>query len=822
MIRRFHVRLTALFIALVVMGSGRAFAVPSLLNHQGRIAVSGVNYNGSGQFKFALVNANGSVTYWSNDGSSTAGSQPTAAVTLAVSNGLYAVLLGNTELTNMTAIAPAALEYADVRLRVWFNDGTKGFQQISPDQRLAAVPYSIQSRKALAADALNGLLSGDVTGGQATTTIADATVTGKLLTGLASTTGIVLGTDTILSAMGKLKGNSALLAPLASPTFTGTVSGITKAMVGLGSVDNTSDASKPVSTAQQTALALKAPLASPAFTGTVSGITAAMVGLGSVDNTSDASKPVSTAQQTALALKAPLASPTFTGTVRLPAGTTTAAPMILTSGSKLTTPVAGALEFDGSQLWVTTTSLGGRKALAFEAVANAPIAAAQLVAAPSSPVIAWGNNSEGQARVPSLENVIAVAAGAEHSLALTSAGTVVAWGDNTSGQTTVPTGALTGVTQIAAGFNHNVVRKSDGTLLAWGASGYGRTTIPSDITTATKVAAGSLHSLALLQNGTVVAWGDSTFGQSYVPDSLTGVTAIAAGESHSLALSAGMVVAWGSNAAGQTTVPTAALSGITAIAAGWNHSLALKSDGTVLAWGLNTGGQSTVPADLSGVIGIEAGDTYSLALKSDGTLVAWGFEAPVTSVPGGATEVASIAAGGTHALALRAETVPVEFASLDYAGRLGVGRDPAINTLEVEGTASKTTASNWLANSDRRIKTEIETVTGALETLSQVRLVNFRYTPDYLAAHPGLEDRSYLNVIAQEFAEVFPDHVKSSGETMPDGSPILQVDTYPLTIFTAAAVQELQRENEALKAQLASQEQRLLKLEAALQGSPLN
>jgi hypothetical protein len=818
MIRRFHSRLTALFIALVVMASGRAFAVPSLLNHQGRIAVSGVNFNGSGQFKFALVNANGSVTYWSNDGSSTAGSQPTAAVTLTVANGLYAVLLGNTELTNMTAVAPAALEYADVRLRVWFNDGTKGFQQISPDQRLAAVPYSIQSQKALAADALNGLLSGDVTGGQATTTIADATVTGKLLTGLASTTGIVLGTDTILSAMGKLKGNSALLAPLASPTFTGTVSGITAAMVGLGSVENTSDAGKPVSTAQQAALALKAPLASPTFTGTVSGITAAMVGLGSVDNTSDASKPVSTAQQALLALKAPLASPTFTGTVRLPAGTTTAAPMIFTSGTKLATPVAGALEFDGSQLWVTTTSLGGRKALAFADAPNGAIAVAQLVAAPSSPVIAWGNNSEGQTRVPSLENVTAVAAGAEHSLALTSAGTVVAWGDNTSGQTTVPTGALTGVTQIAAGFNHNVVRKSDGTLLAWGASGYGQTTIPGGITTATKVAAGSLHSLALLQNGTVVAWGDTTFGQSYVPASLTGVTAIAAGESHSLALSAGTVVAWGSNAVEQTTVPTAALSGITAIAAGWNHSLALKSDGTVLAWGLNTGGQSTVPVGLSGVIGIGAGDTYSLALKSDGTLVAWGFEVPVTSVPGGATEVASIAAGGTHALALRAETVPVELASLDYAGRLGVGRDPAINTLEVEGTASKTTASNWLANSDRRIKTEIETVTGALETLSQVRLVNFRYTPDYLAAHPGLEDRSYLNVIAQEFAEVFPDHVKSSGETMPDGSPILQVDTYPLTIFTAAAVQELQRENEALKEQLASQEERLLKLEAALQG----
>lgn len=79
---------------------------------------------------------------------------------------------------------------------------------------------------------------------------------------------------------------------------------LTKSDVGLANVDNTSDAAKPVSTAQQTALDLKANLASPTFTGTVSGITKSMVGLGSVDNTSDAAKPVSTATQTALNAKA--------------------------------------------------------------------------------------------------------------------------------------------------------------------------------------------------------------------------------------------------------------------------------------------------------------------------------------------------------------------------------------------------------------------------------------------------------------------------------------------------------------------------------------
>jgi hypothetical protein len=57
----------------------------------------------------------------------------------------------------------------------------------------------------------------------------------------------------------------------------------------------------------------------------VSGLTSSSVGLGNVDNTSDANKPVSTATQSALDLKAPLASPTFTGTVTLPNSTVTTA-----------------------------------------------------------------------------------------------------------------------------------------------------------------------------------------------------------------------------------------------------------------------------------------------------------------------------------------------------------------------------------------------------------------------------------------------------------------------------------------------------------------
>lgn len=116
--------------------------VPQLLNYQGRVTVGGTNFTGAGQFKFALVNPAGSTNYWSNDGR-TAG-QPATAVALSVSKGLYSVLLGDTSVTGMSAaIPPLLFANSDVRLRVWFNDGVSGFQQLTPDQRIAAVGYAM-------------------------------------------------------------------------------------------------------------------------------------------------------------------------------------------------------------------------------------------------------------------------------------------------------------------------------------------------------------------------------------------------------------------------------------------------------------------------------------------------------------------------------------------------------------------------------------------------------------------------------------------------------------------------------------------------------
>ena len=153
------------------------------------------------------------------------------------------------------------------------------------------------------------------------------------------------------SKISGLSSSFALKADLASPTFTGTVSGITKSMVGLGSVDNTADADKPVSSATTTALGLKANLASPALTGTPTAPTAAagtsttqvattaFVGTavsnlvasapGALDTLNELATALgndasfSTTVTNSIALKAPIASPTFTGTATAPAITAT-------------------------------------------------------------------------------------------------------------------------------------------------------------------------------------------------------------------------------------------------------------------------------------------------------------------------------------------------------------------------------------------------------------------------------------------------------------------------------------------------------------------
>jgi hypothetical protein len=161
----------------------------------------------------------------------------------------------------------------------------------------------------------------------------------------------------------------------------------------------------------------------------------------------------------------------------------------------------------------------------------------------------------------------------------------------------------------------------------------------------------------------------------------------------------------------------------------------------------------------------------------------------------------------------------------------GIGRTPNTNRLEVAGAASKDTAGAWLANSDRRIKTEVAPIDNALALINRVQPVTFRYDTEYRKAHPGIADQRYYNVIAQDFARVFPDAVKGSGDYLPGKArtpehQILQVDTYPATIASIAAIQELDAKSSLqaqrlrqLEAENASLNARLIALERALGAS---
>jgi alpha-tubulin suppressor-like RCC1 family protein len=222
-------------------------------------------------------------------------------------------------------------------------------------------------------------------------------------------------------------------------------------------------------------------------------------------------------------------------------------------------------------------------------------------------------------------NILGMAWGTDKQF--TTGGRLEEWGSTANGLTNFPPG-LTNVIRIACGANHALALKGDGTVVAWGNNNSGQTNVPAGLANVIDISAGIQHSLALMSNGTVVAWGGNSDGQTNVPAGLTNVVAIAAGGYHSLALNAkGTVTAWGYNVYGQTNVP-AGLTNVVGVAAGYGHSLALLANGTVAAWGDNVFGQTNVPSSLSNVTAIAAGEYDSIALKASGS--SWANPIPVS------------------------------------------------------------------------------------------------------------------------------------------------------------------------------------------------
>ena len=239
------------------------------------------------------------------------------------------------------------------------------------------------------------------------------------------------------------------------------------------------------------------------------------------------------------------------------------------------------------------------------------------------------------------------------------------------------------IVTVAAGYSHFLAIDNQGHLWGWGSNVSGQLgdsfasrTSPALVNLASlngskvvAIAAGGAHSLALDDFGRLWAWGDNGYGQlgdgsfasrtspvlvDLTPLNGSNVATVAAGYSHSLAIDdQGRLWAWGTNSYGQlgdgstTYRPSPVLvnlsplngSKVVTVAGGYDHSLAIDDQGRVWAWGYNVSGQlgdgsttnrsSPVQVDLtplsgSTVVAVAAGASHSLALDDQNRLWAWG------------------------------------------------------------------------------------------------------------------------------------------------------------------------------------------------------
>lgn len=198
-------------------------------------------------------------------------------------------------------------------------------------------------------------------------------------------------------------------------------------------------------------------------------------------------------------------------------------------------------------------------------------------------------------QVTGLADVKEVSMGAAHALAVKNDGTVWAWGYNNMGQmgngTAYPNSTiksrqitpemvtgLNNVVAVSAGTEFSMALKADGTVWTWGRSDFGQLGdgVPGNVelyratpvqvkglTNVTAISAGRWYALALRDDGTVLAWGDNrngllgdgTMDSKNVPvqvRGLSGIVAISAGDMDCYALDKyGVVWAWGDDSCGQ-------------------------------------------------------------------------------------------------------------------------------------------------------------------------------------------------------------------------------------------------------------------------------
>jgi alpha-tubulin suppressor-like RCC1 family protein len=267
----------------------------------------------------------------------------------------------------------------------------------------------------------------------------------------------------------------------------------------------------------------------------------------------------------------------------------------------------------------------------------------------SGQVSCWGQNGSGQlgdgskamrnhpVAVDGLSDAVQLAAGGEHTCAVRRAGPVVCWGKGATGQlgngkkedSARPVGvdaSVNQVVQLALGTDHSCALQSGRRVLCWGGNFFGQVgsghtvgfpelltpQIVQKVADAVEVSAGDEHTCIRRSTGFLACWGKGDVGQlganitsnwsTRVPvTGITSATALSAGRAYTCAAAPGQVMCWGNNSAGQlgngsrspSKVPVAGqrIADVSRLAAGVDHTCALRSSGRVMCWGSNQRGQ---------------------------------------------------------------------------------------------------------------------------------------------------------------------------------------------------------------------------------------
>ena len=277
--------------------------------------------------------------------------------------------------------------------------------------------------------------------------------------------------------------------------------------------------------------------------------------------------------------------------------------------------------------------------------------------------------------------VVSIAAGSAHTCALTNVGSVLCWGLNLNGELgngstadavalpVVVSGLTSGVVAIAAGDEHTCALTSAGAVLCWGltkAGQLGNVPAAPPYNSYTPLAVVGLPSgvvaisvsfstdCTLTNTGAVYCWpgangnwGDGYYGPTKILGLSSDVTSISA-DSHSCALtSAGAVMCWGSNGTGELgngttnnlnynppSVVSGLNSGVASISTGSSQTCALTRVGAIMCWGLTykpyitnvNPVYSTTPVAMSGfpsgIVGISVGPRHACALTNAGAVPA--------------------------------------------------------------------------------------------------------------------------------------------------------------------------------------------------------